>query len=157
MVEKNPITPEGFARLRDELHQRRSVERPKIVDMVAVAREHGDLKENAEYHAAREKHAFNEGRIKELEDKLARAEVIDPSKLKGAKIAFGARIVLCNENGDEVRYRIVGADETDANNGEISITSPLARSLLGREAGDEVKARMPGGERVFEVVSVEFG
>jgi transcription elongation factor GreA len=157
MVEKNPITPEGFARLRDELHQRRSVERPKIVDMVAVAREHGDLKENAEYHAAREKHAFNEGRIKELEDKLARAEIIDPSKLKGAKIAFGARIVLCNENGDEVRYRIVGADETDADNGEISITSPLARSLLGREAGDEVKARMPGGERVFEVISVEFG
>lgn len=156
MVEKNPITPEGYARLRDELNHRKSVERPTIVQMVATAREHGDLSENAEYHAARERHAFNEGRIKEIEDKLARADVIDPSKLKGDRVAFGCTVVLSNENGDETTYKIVGADETDTDKGHISITSPLARSILGKEAGDEVKARTPGGERTYEVVSVEF-
>ncbi len=156
MVEKNPITPEGYTRLRDELNHRKSVERPKIVQMIATAREHGDLSENAEYHAARERHAFNEGRIKELDDKIARADIIDPSKLSGSRVAFGCYVVLANENGDETTYRIVGADETDAEKGHISITSPLARSILGKEAGDEVRARTPGGERTYEVVSVEF-
>src|SRR5215472_12693729 len=156
-MEKNPITPEGYARLRDELNQLRSVERPRIVQMIAVAREHGDLSENAEYHAARDRQSFIEGRVKELEDKLARAEVIDPSKLSGDRVAFGAKVRLSNtKTEEEVAYRIVGADEADLDAGTISITSPLARSLLGREVGDEVRVRMPGGERLYEILEVDF-
>jgi transcription elongation factor GreA len=156
-MEKNPITPEGALRLRDELNNLRSVERPAIIQAIATAREHGDLSENAEYHAARERQSFIEGRIKEIEDKLARAEVIDPKKLAGDKVAFGATVKLSNtQTDDEVTYRIVGADESDINQGTISITSPLARSLLGKEPGDEVKVRMPGGERVYEVLEVAF-
>jgi transcription elongation factor GreA len=156
-MEKNPITPEGAQRLRDELIKLRSVERPAVIQAIAVARDHGDLSENAEYHAARDRQSFIEGRIKEIEDKLARAEVIDPKKLAGDKVAFGATVKLSNtQTEEEVTYRIVGADESDINAGTISITSPLARSLLGREPGDEVKVRMPGGERVYEVLDVEF-
>jgi transcription elongation factor GreA len=156
-MEKNPITPEGHARLRDELHNLRAVERPKVIQMIATAREHGDLKENAEYHAARDRQSFIEGRVKELEDKLARAEVIDPSKLDGEKVAFGATVRLANtQTEEEVSYRIVGADESDLGQGTISITSPLARSLLGKEAGDEVRMRMPGGERLYEILEVSF-
>jgi len=156
-VEKNPITPEGHVRLRDELHNLKSVERPKIIQMIAVARDHGDLSENAEYHAARERQSFIEGRVKELEAKLALAEVIDPSKLSGDKVAFGATVKLANMTTDEeVQYRIVGADEADLTKGSISITSPLARSLLGKEVGDEVKMRMPGGDRMYEVLEVAF-
>lgn len=157
MVEKNPITPEGAQKLRDELHHRKSVERPAITQMIAVAREHGDLSENAEYHAAKERHGFNEGRIKDIEDKLARAEIIDPSKIEGSRIAFGATVKLFNtDTEEEVQYRILGADEADINNGSISITSPMARSLLGKEVGDEVKIRTPAGERVYEVLEVAF-
>jgi transcription elongation factor GreA len=156
MIEKNPITPEGYARLREELQNLRAVERPRVIQMIATAREHGDLKENAEYHAARDKQSFIEGRVKDLESKLARAEIIDPAKLAGAKVAFGATVGLANEAGDPITYRIVGADETDSVRGWIAITSPLARSLLGREVGDEVKVRTPGGEREYEVLSVEF-
>jgi transcription elongation factor GreA len=157
-MEKNPITPEGYARLRDELHNLRSVERPKVVQMIATAREHGDLKENAEYHAARDKQSFIEGRMKDLEAKLALAEVIDPSKLAGDRVAFGATVRLVNtETEEEVVYKILGADESDINQGQISVTSPLARSLLGKEAGAEVKMRMPGGERLYEVLEVTFG
>lgn len=157
MVEKNPITPEGFEKLRAELHHLRSVERPRIIQMIATAREHGDLSENAEYHAAREKQSFTEGRVKELEDKLARAEVIDPSKIESSRVAFGAYVKLLNVKTDEeVVYRILGADESDIEQGLLSITSPLARSLLGKEAGDEVKVRMPGGERTYEVVDVSY-
>ena len=156
-MEKNPITPEGATNLRDELNNLKSVERPAIVQAIATAREHGDLSENAEYHAARDRQSFIEGRIKEIEDKLARAEVIDPKKLAGDKVAFGATVRLSNtKTEEEVTYRIVGADESDINAGSISITSPLARSLLGKEAGDEVKVRMPGGERVYEVLEVAF-
>ncbi|WP_394829093.1 transcription elongation factor GreA [Pendulispora albinea] len=156
-MEKNPITPEGHAKLRDELHNLKSVERPKIIQMIATAREHGDLSENAEYHAAREKQSFTEGRIKELEAKLALAEVIDPSKLSGAKVAFGATVVLSNATtGEETKYQILGADEADLTKGSISITSPLARSLLGKEVGDEVKVRMPGGDRTYEVLDVIY-
>jgi transcription elongation factor GreA len=156
-MEKNPITPEGAAKLREELNNLKSVERPAIVQAIATAREHGDLSENAEYHAARDRQSFIEGRIKEIEDKLARAEVIDPKKLAGDKVAFGATVRLSNTKTDEeVTYRILGADESDINNGSISITSPLARSLLGKEAGDEVKVRMPGGERVYEILEVAF-
>jgi len=156
-MEKNPITPQGYAKLRDELNHLRSVERPKVIQMIAVAREHGDLSENAEYHAARDRHSFIEGRVKDLENKLALAEVIDPSKLTGSRVAFGATIKLSNtQAGEEVCYQIIGADESDLESGSISITSPLARSLLGKEVGDEVKVRMPGGERVYEVLEVTF-
>jgi transcription elongation factor GreA len=157
-MEKNPITPEGYEKLREELHHLRSVERPRVIQMIATAREHGDLKENAEYHAARDKQSFIEGRVKDLENKLALAEVIDPSKLAGDRVAFGATVKLANtDTGEEVTYRILGADESDLAKGSISITSPLARSLLGKEAGDEVKVRMPGGERTYEVLAVSFG
>ncbi len=156
-MEKNPITPEGYNRLRDELHNLRSVERPKVVQMIATAREHGDLKENAEYHAARDKQSFIEGRMKDIEAKLALAEVIDPTKLAGDRVCFGATVRLVNTQTDEeVVYRLMGADEADINQGQISITSPLARSLLGKEAGDEVKMKMPGGERLYEVLEVSF-
>src|SRR5262245_49948085 len=157
MVEKNPITPDGAQKLRDELQHRKSVERPAITAMIAEARAHGDLSENAEYHAAKERQGFNEGRIKEIEDKLARAEIIDPSKLAGEKIAFGATVKLFNtDTEEEVVYQILGADEADINAGSISITSPMARSLLGKEVGDEVKIRTPGGERLYEVLEVAF-
>ena len=156
-MEKNPITPEGAAKLREELNQLRSVERPRVIQMIATAREHGDLKENAEYHAARDKQSFIEGRVKDLEQKLALAEIIDPSKLSGSRVAFGATVKLSNtQTEEEVAYRIMGADEADLATGSISITSPLARSLLGKEVGDEVKVRMPGGERVYEVLEVTF-
>lgn len=156
-VEKNPITPEGAQKLRDELAHRKTVERPLISQMIAEARAHGDLSENAEYHAARERGGFNEGRIKELEDKLARAEVIDPSKIESERVAFGAHVKLFNtETEEETQYRIVGADEADLEAGTISISSPIARSLLGKEAGDEVKVRTPGGERLYEILEVRF-
>lgn len=158
-MDKNPITPEGHAKLREELVHLRSVERPKVIQMIATAREHGDLSENAEYHAARDRQSFIEGRIKDLEAKLALAEVIDPSKLSGDKIAFGATVTLMNtKTEEEVTYQIVGADEADVDHGKISILSPLARSLLTKEAGDEI--RMPGAPgtapRVYEVVTVAF-
>ncbi len=157
-MEKNPITPEGHSRLREELHNLRSVARPQIIQAIATAREHGDLSENAEYHAARERQSFIEGRIKELEDKLARAEVIDPSKVAGSRVAFGATVRLSNtQTQEEVVYRILGADESDLAAGSIGITSPLARSLLGKEVGDEVTVRMPGGERTYEILDISFG
>jgi transcription elongation factor GreA len=156
-MEKNPITPEGAAKLRDELHNLKSVERPRVIQMIATAREHGDLSENAEYHAARERQSFIEGRVKEIEDKLARAEIIDPSKLAGDKVAFGAWVKVMNvDSEEEVTYRILGVDEADIAAGIIGVTSPLARSLLGKEVGDEVKVRMPGGDRTYEIVEVRF-
>jgi len=157
-MEKHPMTPSGHAKLRDELARLKSVERPAIVQAIAVARDHGDLSENAEYHAAKDRQGFIEGRIKELEAKIAAAEVIDPAKLSGTRVSFGATVKLQNSQTDEeVTYRIVGADEAELDKGTISITSPLARSLLGKEVGDEVKVRMPGGERVYEVLDVVFG
>jgi transcription elongation factor GreA len=157
-MEKNPITPEGAVRLREELINLKSVQRPAVIQAIAVAREHGDLSENAEYHAARDKQSFIEGRIKDIENKLALAEVIDPSKLAGNRVAFGATVKLSNtDTGEEVTYRILGADEADLAKGSISVTSPLARSLLGKEVGDEVKVRMPGGERTYEVLDLAFG
>ncbi|MGD0679606.1 MAG: transcription elongation factor GreA [Polyangiaceae bacterium] len=157
-MQKNPITPEGAARLREELIQLKSVERPAVIQAIAVAREHGDLSENAEYHAARERQSFIEGRVKEIEDKLARAEIIDPSKLGGDRVAFGATVKLANaDTREEVAYRILGADEADLAKGSISISSPLARSLIGKQVGEEVKVRMPGGERTYEVLDIAFG
>jgi transcription elongation factor GreA len=157
MVEKNPITPEGAQKLRDELQHRKSVERPAITAMIAEARAHGDLSENAEYHAAKERQGMNEARVKEIEDRLARAEIIDLSKLSGDKIAFGATVKLFNtDTEEEVTYQLLGADEADINSGSISITSPMARSLIGKEVGDEVKIRTPAGERVYEVLEVAY-
>src|ERR1700685_3286664 len=144
-MQKNPITPEGAAKLREELIHLKSVERPAVIQAIATAREHGDLSENAEYHAARDRQSFIEGRIKEIEDKLARAEVIDPTKLAG------------DDTNEESTYRILGADEADLAKGSISVTSPLARSLIGKQVGDEVKVRMPGGERTYEVLELAFG
>ena len=156
-MQKNPITPDGAIRLREELINLRSVQRPAVIQAIAVAREHGDLSENAEYHAARDKQSFIEGRIKDIENKLALAEVIDPSKLAGDRVAFGATVKLSNtDTGEEVTYRILGADEADLAKGSISVTSPLARSLLGKEVGDEVKVRMPGGDRTYEILEVSF-
>jgi transcription elongation factor GreA len=152
-----PITPGGLQRLKDELKTLKEVERPTIIKEIAAAREHGDLSENAEYHAAREKQSFIEGRIEVLEDLIARAEVIDPTRLSGDRVAFGATVKLANtETGEEVVYRIVGEVEADLQAGSISITSPIARSLIGREVGDEVKVRTPGGTRTYEVLEVSF-
>ena len=157
-MQKNPITPEGAARLREELIHLKSVERPAVIQAIATAREHGDLKENAEYHAARDKQSFIEGRIKEIEDKLARAEVIDVSKVSGDRVAFGATVKVSNaDTGEEAAYKILGADESDLAKGSISVTSPLARSLIGKQVGDEVKVRMPGGERTYEILDITFG
>jgi transcription elongation factor GreA len=151
------MTPEGNVRLREELKQLKEVERHKISREIGVARDHGDLSENAEYHAAKERQGWIEARIKDLEDKLSRAEIIDPTKLSGSKVAFGATVKLSNiETEEESVYRLVGADEADLNQGSISITSPLARSLIGREVGDDVKVRMPAGERHYEILEVEY-
>ncbi len=163
MTAKVPMTPEGHARLQEELKRLKSVDRPKIIQDIATARDHGDLSENAEYQAAKEKPGFIEGRIKELEDKLSRAEVIDPAKLSGGKVAFGARVSVSvadekgKEHEAEVTYRLVGPDEADLAEGTISVTSPLGRALIGREVGDEVRIRMPAGLRVYEILDVSFG
>jgi transcription elongation factor GreA len=157
MEGKIPMTPEGNGRLRDELKNLKEVERPKVSKEIGVAREHGDLSENAEYHAAKERQGWIEARIKDLEDKLSRAEIIDPTKLSGSKVAFGATVKLSNiETEEETVYRLVGADEANLDQGSISITSPLARALIGREVGDEVKVRMPAGERLYEILEVEY-
>jgi transcription elongation factor GreA len=156
MEGKIPMTPEGNARIRDELKTLKD-ERPKISREIGVARDHGDLSENAEYHAAKDRQGWIEARIKDLEDKLSRAEIIDPAKLSGSKVAFGATVKLSNvETEEESVYRLVGADEANLDQGSISITSPLARALIGREIGDEVKVRMPAGERIYEILEVEY-
>jgi transcription elongation factor GreA len=157
MEGKIPMTPEGNGRLREELRHLKEVERPKISRDIGIARDHGDLSENAEYHAAKDRQGWIEARIKDLEDKLSRAEIIDPSKLSGSKVAFGATVKLSNADTEEESvYRLVGADEANLDHGSISITSPLARALIGREVGDEVKVRMPAGERLYEILEVEY-
>lgn len=155
-MEKIPITRRGFDALDSELRQLKSNERPAAIRAIAAAREHGDLSENAEYHAARERQSFIEGRIKELESILGRAEVIDPARLNGS-IKFGATVTLIDEDSDEERtYQIVGEAEADIERGLLNIRSPLARALIGRTPGDSVEVRTPGGERSYEVVSVEY-
>jgi len=151
------MTVEGHAALEEELKNLKSVERPAVIQAIAVAREHGDLSENAEYHAAKEKQSFIEGRIVELEDKLSRAEVIDMSKIKGSKIVFGASVTIVDvDTEEEFTYRIVGEDEASIRNGKISNTSPMARALIGKEAGDEAEVAAPGGARVYEIADVAF-
>jgi transcription elongation factor GreA len=155
-MEKIPMTPSGHTALDGELKQLKSVERPAVIRAIAEAREHGDLSENAEYHAAREKQSFIEGRIKELEAILSLAEVIDPSKLSGT-IKFGATVMLVDEETDEKKtYQIVGEAEADIEHGLLNIRSPLARALIGKDEGDSVEVKTPGGQRSYEVLSVRF-
>lgn len=150
------MTRRGFDALDQELKQLKSSERPAVIRAIAEAREHGDLSENAEYHAAREKQSFIEGRIKEIEGLMGRAEVIDPARLSGP-IKFGAIVKLIDEDTEEERtYQIVGEPEADIENGMLNIRSPLARALIGKEPGDSVEVRTPGGERSYEVVSVDY-
>jgi transcription elongation factor GreA len=156
MPEKVPMTPRGAEKLREEL-ARLKEERPKISREIGIAREHGDLSENAEYHAAKERQGLVEARIKDIEDKLARAEVIDPKHLSGDRVRFGATVVLLNvTTEEEATYQIVGADEADIAQGTISVSAPLARALIGKEVGDEIKVELPGGTRHYEIVKVEF-
>ncbi len=151
-----PMTPAGAQKLRDEL-VRLKEERPKISRAIGTAREHGDLKENAEYHAAKEQQGLVEARIKDIEDKLSRAEVIDPARLSGDKVRFGAVVLLTNlDNDEESTYQIVGADEADLKNGTISVSAPLSRALIGKSTGDEVVVTLPGGTRRYEIGSIEF-
>ena len=155
-MEKIPMTRAGFDALDAELRTLKSVERPAVIRAIAEAREHGDLSENAEYHAAREKQSFIEGRIKELESILGRAEVIDPSKLSGS-IKFGATVTLVDEDTEEERtYTIVGEVEADIENGLLNIKSPLARALIGKDEGDCVVVVTPGGEKSFESLSMRY-
>jgi transcription elongation factor GreA len=156
-MDKIPMTSAGYAVLEGELKHRQQVERPRIIQQITDARTHGDLSENAEYHAAKEQQAHNEGRIAELEDKLARAEVIDVSKLSGDSIKFGATVTLVDEDTDEKRvWQIVGEPEADAKHGKISITSPLARALVGKTKGSSVEVVTPGGAKAYEVLKVEW-
>ena len=157
MMEKVPMTAGGYAALEVELKKRQSEDRPRIIEHIAEARSHGDLSENAEYHAAKEEQSHNEGRIAELEDKLARAEVIDVSKLSGDTVKFGATVTLVDEDTEEKRvWQIVGEPEADAKAGRISIASPLARALVGKKTGASVEVVTPGGARAFEVLKVEW-
>ena len=151
------MTASGFEALKSELEKLKSVERPEVIQAIAAAREHGDLSENAEYHAARERQSFIEGRVAELEDKVSRAQVIDVSTLSGKSVKFGATVVLADEDIDEKStYQIVGADESDINSGLLSITSPLAIALIGKTKGDSVEVTTPGGAKSYELISVKF-
>ncbi|MEZ7813256.1 MAG: transcription elongation factor GreA [Paracoccaceae bacterium] len=155
-MEKIPMTRGGHSALDAELKQLKSVERPAVIRAIAEAREHGDLSENAEYHAAREKQSFIEGRVKELESLLSYAEIIDPSKFSGT-IKFGATVTLVDEDTDEERtYQIVGEPEADIEKGMLNIRSPLARALIGKNKGDSVEVKTPGGQRNYEVVEIKF-
>ncbi|GAB6052679.1 transcription elongation factor GreA [Magnetospira thiophila] len=156
-MDKIPMTRGGLEGLEAELKQLKSVERPDVIKAIAEAREHGDLSENAEYHAARERQSFIEGRIAELEAITSRADVIDPSKLSGDVVRFGANIDLVDEDTDEeMSFQIVGAHEADVDKGRLSITAPLARSLIGKSLGDSVEVTSPGGTKSYEILKVEY-
>lgn len=157
-MNKVPLTVRGAEKLRAELQQLKTVDRPRIIQAIAEARAHGDLKENAEYHAAREQQSFAEGRIKEIEGKLSNAQVIDVTKLEpNGKVVFGATLDLADEDsGDEVTYQIVGEDEADIKQGLISVNSPIARALIGKQEGDVASVQTPGGAKNFEIVAVRY-
>jgi len=151
------MTAEGYSRLEEELRHLKGVERPAVIRAISEARDHGDLSENAEYHAARERQSFIEGRVAELEDKIARAEVIDVGKLSGKEVKFGATVTLLDEDTDEnASYQIVGQDEADIAARRLSITSPLARALIGKRVGDAVEVTTPGGSKSYEIVKIAF-
>ena len=155
-MDKILMTRTGFAKLEAELKHLKSVERPEIIRAIAEAREHGDLSENAEYHSAKEKQSFIEGRVKELEGAISLADVIDPSKLSGA-VKFGATVKLVDEDTDEEKtYQIVGEYEADIEKGLLNIKSPLARALIGKDEGDSVEVRTPGGEKSYEILSIDY-
>ena len=154
---KIPMTVEGFSRLEEELKHLKGVERPAVIRAIAEAREHGDLSENAEYHAARERQSFIEGRVAELEDKISRAEVIDVSRLSGKEVKFGATVTLLDEDTEEkASYQIVGQDESDIAAKRLSISSPLARALIGKHVGDTIEVTTPGGSKSYEITKVAF-
>jgi len=157
LMEKVPMTGEGYKSLDEELKRLKSVERPSVIAAISEARSHGDLSENAEYHAAKERQSWIEGRIAEIEDRISRAQVIDVSKLSGAQIKFGATVTVVDEDTEgEARYQIVGEHEADVKQGRISVTSPIARSLIGKESGDVVEVNTPGGVKAYEILKVEW-
>lgn len=157
MNDKMPTTAAGLTRLEEELKQLKTVARPEVIRSIAEAREHGDLSENAEYHAARERQSFIEGRVAELEDKISRAEVIDVSKLSGDTVKFGATVTVIDEDTDEeLTYQLVGELEADVKDGRIAITSPLARAIIGKSTGDSVEVVTPKGEKVYEIMKVRY-
>lgn len=156
-MSKFPMTEEGLNRLKTELERLKTIERPSVIRALAEAREHGDLAENAEYHAARERQSFIEGRLADLESKIRHAEVIDTSKLSGKAVKFGATVKLSDEDTDETAtYRIVGTDEADISEGRLSITSPLAQALIGKEKGDTIVVNTPRGAKSYEIISVKY-
>jgi transcription elongation factor GreA len=156
-MDKVPMTAEGHAAMLEEVKRLKTVERPKIIKAISEAREHGDLSENAEYHAAKEQQGLNESRVLELEDRLSRAEVIDITKLSGDTVKFGAKVSLIDEDTEnKVVYRIVGDYEADASAGLISISSPIARALIGKSKGDSVEVSTPGGGKSYEIVGIRF-
>lgn len=156
-MERIPMTAAGYQALEEEISHLKSKERPAVIKMIEEARAHGDLSENAEYHAAKERQAFIEGRVLELEDKLSRAEVIDVSSLSGDSVKFGATVTLADEDTNaRVKYQIVGDLESNAKEGKISISSPIARALIGKSAGDTVEVAAPGGARSYEILKVQF-
>ncbi len=156
MNDKVPMLEEGYRALEAELKNLKGVERPAVVQAIEEARAHGDLSENAEYHAAKEKQGHIEGRIMELEGKISRAQVIDPTALNSETIVFGATVTMLDEDDEEVVYQIVGADEGDVKVGRISYQSPIARALIGKRVEDEVEVKAPGGERYYEITKIEF-
>ena len=156
-MDKVPMTIEGFQKLEAELQRLKGVERPRIIQAIAEARTHGDLSENAEYHAAKEQQGLNEARVADLEDKLSRADIIDVTKLSGDTVKFGATVKLVDEDTDEkVTYRIVGEYEASVKDGKVSITSPIARALIGKKKGDSVEVATPKGARSYEILGVRF-
>jgi transcription elongation factor GreA len=157
-MSKVPLTARGAAKLQEELKQLKTIERPKVIKAIAEAREHGDLKENAEYHAAREQQSFIEGRIKDIEGKLSHAQIIDVTKLDAdGKVVFGATVMVLElDNDEEFTYQIVGDDEADIKHGLVSISSPIARALIGKQEGDDVFLETPGGAREFEILEVRY-
>ena len=156
-MDKVPMTNNSYNLLEGELKTLKSEDRPNVIKSIAEAREHGDLSENAEYHAAKEQQSFIEGRILEIEDKLRRAEVIDPSIIKSDKIIFGATINLFDENtSSEITFKIVGVDETNVEEGLISVSSPVARSLMGKSVGDIAEVNTPGGKTLYEILKIEY-
>jgi len=157
MSEKFPMTAQGLTSLEEELRHLRTVARPEVIRSIAEAREHGDLSENAEYHAARERQSFIEGRVLELEDKMARAVVIDISNLSGKTVTFGATVTLVDEDTEEkLTYQLVGEMEADVKEGRLAVTAPLARALIGKEVGDTVEVNTPKGEKAYEILKVKF-
>jgi transcription elongation factor GreA len=156
-MEKVPMTGEGYQTLDDELKRLKTLERPAVIAAIAEARLHGDLSENAEYHAAKDRQGWIEGRIAEIEDKIARAQIIDISKLSGAQVKFGATVSVVDEDTEEsARYQIVGEHEADVRSGKISIASPIARAMIGKEMGDVVEVNTPGGVKAYEILKIEW-